>query len=84
MSEEAYAMDPIQREIVEMKGDIKSLEKDVSELKNKTTRHDEQIFAINKNLDGIKDDTRWIKRTITGAFITGLIAGAIALFYANF
>ncbi|MCM3324231.1 hemolysin XhlA family protein [Cytobacillus kochii] len=68
-----------------MKQDIKLLEKDVADLKNKTSVHEEQIKAINKTLDSINDNTTWIKRALIGAIITavctGLIGGAIALFY---
>ncbi|QDX95672.1 protein xhlA [Brevibacillus laterosporus] len=68
-----------------MRSDIKSLEKDVADLKNKTSIHDEQIRAINKTLDSINENTTWIKRTITAAIITavstGIIGGAIAIFY---
>ncbi|MEK5108226.1 hemolysin XhlA family protein [Cytobacillus sp. FSL K6-0129] len=73
------------KEIAEMKQDIKLLEKDVADLKNKTSVHEEQIRAINKSLDSIEGNTTWIKRAIIGAIITavstGLIGGAIALFY---
>ncbi|RAP17918.1 hypothetical protein C2W64_04537 [Brevibacillus laterosporus] len=78
-------MNSFEKEIVEMRSDIKSLEKDVADLKNKTSIHDEQIRAINKTLDSINENTTWIKRTITAAIITavstGIIGGAIAIFY---
>ncbi|WZY01587.1 hemolysin XhlA family protein [Bacillus sp. FSL W7-1360] len=74
-------------DIVEIKRDIKGLHKDVAELKSKTTVHDERITALNKTLDDIQENTLWIKRTITksiiGAICTGIIGGAIALFYAS-
>lgn len=73
------------KDITQMKQDIKLLEKDVADLKNKTSVHEEQIKAINKTLDSINDNTTWIKRALIGAIITavstGLIGGAIALFY---
>lgn len=73
------------KDITQMKQDIKLLEKDVADLKNKTSVHEEQIKAINKTLDSINDNTTWIKRALIGAIITavstGLIGGAIAFFY---
>lgn len=81
----ASTVNSFEKEIVEMRSDIKSLEKDVADLKNKTSIHDEQIRAINKTLDSINENTTWIKRTITAAIITavstGIIGGAIAIFY---
>lgn len=83
---ETVIVDSVQKEIVEMKSDIKSLEKAVQDLKTLTARHDEQIIAINLTLKEINDNTKWLKRAITGAIITaiatGLIGGAIAIFYA--
>jgi DNA-binding transcriptional regulator GbsR (MarR family) len=80
-------MDSVQKEIVEMKSDIKALEKEVQLLNNITARHDEQIASITRMLEDINDNTKWLKRAITGAIITavctGVIGGAIALFYAN-
>lgn len=78
-------MNAYDKDITQMKQEIKLLEKDVADLKNKSSVHEEKINAINKTLDSINDNTTWIKRTITGAIIaavcTGLIGGAIALFY---
>jgi predicted RNase H-like nuclease (RuvC/YqgF family) len=87
----------LENDLIEMKSDIKLLEKELDShkertsiefagLKEKTIRHDEQISSINKTLETINENTQWIKRKITGAFvtavITGIISGAIALFYA--
>ena len=78
-------MNAYDKEITQMKQEIKLLEKDVADLKNKTSVHEEKINVINKTLDSINDNTTWIKRAIIGAIITaistGLIGGAIALFY---
>ncbi|MGX1446034.1 putative nucleic acid-binding Zn-ribbon protein [Cytobacillus horneckiae] len=82
---EAEVVNTQDKEIAEMKQDIKLLEKDVADLKNKASVHEEQIKAINKSLDSIEDNTTWIKRAIIGAFIgavcTGVIGGAITIFY---
>jgi predicted RNase H-like nuclease (RuvC/YqgF family) len=84
-TEEAPIMNHYEKDIVEMKSDIKILEKEVSDLKTTTTRHDEQITTLNNTLKKIDDNTTWIKRTIIGAIITaissGVIGGAIAIFY---
>ncbi|MCM3620520.1 hemolysin XhlA family protein [Sutcliffiella horikoshii] len=82
---EAQPMNKYDEIIAEMKGDIKVLETKYDTLNEKTIRHDEQINSINNTLDSINENTKWIKRTITGAIITaiisGIILGAIAIFY---
>ncbi len=84
-SGEEANMNNYEKDIVEMKSDIKLLEKEVSDLKTTTTRHDEQITTLNNTLKKIDDNTTWIKRTIIGAIFTaitsGVIGGAIAIFY---
>jgi chromosome segregation ATPase len=79
---EESPMNSYEKDIVEMKTDIKTLEKEVNELKSTTIRHDEQISAINRTLESINENTTWIKRTITGAIITGLATGAIGILIA--
>ncbi|AZS49228.1 hemolysin [Bacillus phage vB_BpsS-140] len=86
-------MEPIRKDMdtIRIESDIKSLNKDVELLKanqerhiddiralqNSTTIHGQQIATINKTLDGIADDTRWIKRAIIGAIITSIIGATI-------
>jgi predicted RNase H-like nuclease (RuvC/YqgF family) len=87
----------LENDLIEMKSDIKLLEKELDShkektaiefegLKEKTIRHDEQITSLTKTLETINENTQWIKRKITGAFITavitGIVGGAIAIFYA--
>ncbi|MDP1471042.1 protein xhlA [Priestia megaterium] len=85
---EAQPMDTTQKEIVEMKTDIKSLQKEVQELKQITTRHDGRIQAIENMLNNINENTTWLKRTITNAIIgavcTGFIGGGIAIIFTVF
>jgi predicted RNase H-like nuclease (RuvC/YqgF family) len=73
------------KEIAEIKGDLRSIENRVNNLEKITTRQDQQIISINDKLNKIDENTTWIKRTITGAIITaictGIIGGTIAIFY---
>jgi len=81
-------MDTTQKEILEMKTDIKSLQKEVQDLKQITTRHDGRIQAIENMLNNINENTTWLKRTITNAIIgavcTGFIGGGIAIIFTVF
>ncbi|AYK68212.1 protein xhlA [Bacillus subtilis subsp. subtilis] len=75
----------IQKEMAEFKLEQKSLERRVSSLERSSDRQDQQIMSLNEKLNKIEENTTWIKRTITGAIITavctGVIGGAIAIFY---
>ncbi|MFE0420785.1 hemolysin XhlA family protein [Streptomyces tendae] len=68
----------VQKDIIEMKEDIRKLQ-------DKTLIQDQTISTLQTTLQDIKDDTKWLKRAITGALITavctGVIGGAIAIFY---
>ncbi len=78
-------MNAYDKEITEMKADIKALEVRVNKLERTSDRHDQQIISMNEKLSKIDENTTWIKRTITAAIITaiitGIIGGAIAIFY---
>jgi NADH:ubiquinone oxidoreductase subunit E len=71
-----------------MKTDVKSLQKEVQELKQITTRHDGRIQAIENMLNNINENKTWLKRTTTNAIIdvvcTGFIDGSIAIIFTVF
>ena len=75
-----------------MQSEIESIkkiqEKDhdrIDKLETKTEFHERDIKDIKATLKEIKDDTKWLKRTITmaiiGAICTGVIGGAIGLIF---
>ncbi|PAE58390.1 protein xhlA [Bacillus licheniformis] len=71
--------------MAEIKADQKTQDQRITTLERTTDRHDQQIISINEKLNKIEENTTWIKRSITGAIITavstGIIGGAIAIFY---
>ncbi|MEC2202485.1 hemolysin XhlA family protein [Bacillus subtilis] len=82
---EVPEVNSLQKEMAEFKIEQKSLERRVSSLERSSDRQDQQIMSLNEKLNKIEENTTWIKRTITGAIITaistGIIGGAIAIFY---
>ncbi|MGO0712043.1 hemolysin XhlA family protein [Bacillus subtilis] len=70
---------------MQMKAGQKTIEQRVNVLERVSDRQDQQIMTLNEKLNKIEENTTWIKRTITGAIITaistGVIGGAIAIFY---
>lgn len=71
----------IQKDIDDMKSDIRRLQ-------DKQLLQDQAIQGIQGSLKEIKEDTKWLKRTITNAIImttfTGVIGGGIAIIFTVF
>lgn len=84
---EVQTMDTMNKELAEIKAEQKLLSSRLSQVERTTDRHDQQILTLNEKLNKIEDNTTWIKRTLTGAIITavctGVIGGAIAIFYTT-
>ncbi|QCS52393.1 hemolysin XhlA family protein [Priestia flexa] len=82
---EVQPMDTFQKELAEIKSEQKLQSARINNLERTTDRHDNQIVTLNDKLNKIEENTTWIKRTIMGGIITaictGVIGGAIAIFY---
>jgi peptidoglycan hydrolase CwlO-like protein len=71
----------VQKDIEEMKADIRRLQ-------DKSLLQDQAIQNIQGDLKEIKEDTKWLKRTITNAILTAtctaIIGGIIAIVFTVF
>ena len=76
-----------QQDINELKQNYSLLKSDVDALKLNDIKQDEKITSLQTTLTAIQDDTTWIRRKITGAFITALITalvgGVVGIAVAN-
>lgn len=61
---------------------VDKLENEMDDVKVRLAVAESNIDRVEKNILEIKDDTRWLRRTITGAIITGIIGGIIGLVFA--
>ncbi|MBY0157263.1 hemolysin XhlA family protein [Cytobacillus firmus] len=85
MTQEASTLDiwqqKMQKDLDDMKGDIRRLQ-------DKTLLQDQSIQNIQGDLREIKEDTKWLKRTITTALITAtivaIVGGGIAIVFEVF
>jgi hypothetical protein len=64
----------IQTEVNQMKVDIRHLQ-------DKSLIHESAISELKSDLSDIKDDTKWLRRAITNAFIVGTIGGIIGIVF---
>lgn len=82
---EGLPMETLQKEIAEIKSEQKLQDARINRLEHTANKHDIQIVTLNDKLNKIEENTTWIKRTIMGGIITaictGVIGGAIAIFY---
>lgn len=70
--------DRVQQDVNELKSNYHLMKKDVEGLQRNDIRQDSQIENVQKTLSAIQDDTNWIRRKITGAFITALVTAVVA------
>jgi peptidoglycan hydrolase CwlO-like protein len=68
--------------------DIEDMKKDIKDLQKISIDHDHDIREVKTDLKDIKDDTKWLRRTITNALltatITAVIGGCIAIVFTVF
>jgi predicted nucleic acid-binding Zn-ribbon protein len=65
MATEQERLDKLENENVDLKIRVKVLETDVK--------------GIKSDISSIKDDTKWLRRTITGSLISAVILSLVAL-----
>ena len=70
----------VQQDVNDLKQGQAQLKSDVDNLKLNDIKQDEKILSLQDTLKAIQDDTRWIRRKITGAFSTALITAIVAGF----
>jgi predicted nucleic acid-binding Zn-ribbon protein len=58
------------------------LENDMADVKTRLAVAESNIKDIKEDISSIKDDTKWLRRTITNAIVVGVIGGVIALYFA--
>ncbi|MEK4305842.1 hemolysin XhlA family protein [Oceanobacillus sp. FSL K6-0251] len=68
----------MQQDVSELKSNYHLMKKDVEGLQRNDIRQDGQIETMQQTLSAIQDDTNWIRRKITGAFITALVTAVVA------
>ena len=65
----------VQSELNQVKTEIRTLQ-------DTTLTHDVAISALKTDLTEIKADTKWLRRTLTNAFIVLVIGGAVGIVFA--
>ncbi|KEZ51326.1 hypothetical protein AZ46_0212150 [Metabacillus indicus LMG 22858] len=71
----------IQKEIDDLKSQQGKHKEEIDELKKVTAFHERDIKDIKDTLKEIKEDTKWLRRSITNAIIVASITGVIAIVF---
>ena len=55
------------------------MQADIANLKTITQLHDRSLTELREDLKEIKDDTKWLRRTITKSVIGAVVSGIVVL-----
>jgi hypothetical protein len=61
---------------------ITKLEADMADVKARLAVAESNIKDMRDDILSIKDDTKWLRRTITNAIIVSVVGGIVALIFA--
>jgi predicted nucleic acid-binding Zn-ribbon protein len=61
---------------------IEKLEADMTDVKTRLAVAEANIRDMRDDIRAIKDDTKWLRRTITNAIIVSVIGGIVAIIFA--
>jgi predicted nucleic acid-binding Zn-ribbon protein len=61
---------------------IERLEADMADVKTRLAVAEANIKDMRDDIRAIKDDTKWLRRTITNAIIVSVVGGIVAIVFA--
>ncbi|MDR9793620.1 hemolysin XhlA family protein [Aeribacillus pallidus] len=61
---------------------ITKLEADMADVKTRLAVAEANIKDMRDDIRAIKDDTKWLRRTITNAIVVSVIGGIVAIVFA--
>jgi predicted nucleic acid-binding Zn-ribbon protein len=61
---------------------VAKLENDMVDVKTRLAVAESNIKDIKEDISSIKDDTKWLRRTITNAIVVAVIGGIVAIYFA--
>ncbi len=61
---------------------IERLEADMADVKTRLAVAEANIKDMRDDIRAIKDDTKWLRRTITNAIIVSVVGGIVAIIFA--
>ena len=68
--------------IAKLETDVDMLRSDMVDVKTRLAVAESNIKDMRDDIRAIKDDTKWLRRTITNAIIVSVIGGIVAVVFA--
>jgi Haemolysin XhlA len=65
-----------------MENRVAKLEADMMDVKTRLAVAEANIKDMRDDIRAIKDDTKWLRRTITNAIIVSVVGGIVAIIFA--
>ncbi|MGN7402720.1 hemolysin XhlA family protein [Cytobacillus praedii] len=72
----------MEQRFISIEKDVSDVKKDITEMNTRLAIAEAGLKDVKEDIRSIKDDTKWLRRSITNALIVALVGGAVAIFYA--
>jgi 5-bromo-4-chloroindolyl phosphate hydrolysis protein len=63
---------------------VTKLEHEFTSMKQEQLLQKKDVEYLKQDLNEIKENTKWLRRAVTNAFIVAAVGGAVAIFYGAF
>lgn len=74
--------DSMEQRVAKLESDVTMLRDDMIDVKTRLAVAEANIKDMRDDIRAIKDDTKWLRRTITNAIIVSVVGGIVAIVFA--
>jgi len=72
----------MEQRVAKLETDVTMLRDDMVDVKTRLAVAEANIKDMRDDIRAIKDDTKWLRRTITNAIIVSVVGGIVAIIFA--
>ncbi|MBA2874295.1 hemolysin XhlA family protein [Thermaerobacillus caldiproteolyticus] len=72
----------MEQRVAKLESDVTMLRDDMIDVKTRLAVAEANIKDMRDDIRAIKDDTKWLRRTITNAIIVSVVGGIVAIVFA--
>jgi hypothetical protein len=73
----------MEQRVAKLEADVTMLRDDMVDVKTRLAVAEANIKDMRDDIRAIKDDTKWLRRTITNAIIVSVVGGIVAIVFAT-
>jgi predicted nucleic acid-binding Zn-ribbon protein len=71
----------MEQRVAKLEADVTMLRDDMVDVKTRLAVAESNIKDMRDDIRSIKDDTKWLRRTITNAIIVSVVGGIVAIIF---